>query len=86
MNPYFGGIIGRVSNRISDAKFNLDGASYQLEKNDGENCLHGGYHGLNWVISEILNYILTKEIFFKANFKFRKIGIQLNWIMESNFF
>ena len=37
-----GGIIGRVANRIADAKFVMDGKEYKLPKNDGENCLHGG--------------------------------------------
>ena len=73
LNPYFGGIIGRVSNRISDAKFNLNGASYQLEKNDGENCLHGGYHGLNWVsLKFLLQISLIKD-------GFKKNKIQKNW-------
>ena len=49
MNPYFGGIIGRVANRISNARFNLEGTSYYLDKNDGESCLHGGKNGLSWV-------------------------------------
>ena len=37
-----GGIIGRVANRVADAKFVMDGKEYKLPKNDGENCLHGG--------------------------------------------
>ena len=37
-----GGIIGRVANRVADAKFIMDGKEYNLPKNDGENCLHGG--------------------------------------------
>lgn len=37
-----GGLIGRVANRIAGAKFELDGKTYQLPKNDNENCLHGG--------------------------------------------
>ncbi len=41
-NPYCGAIIGRVGNRIGGASFVIDGQRYQLEKNEGENCLHGG--------------------------------------------
>lgn len=56
LNPYFGGIIGRVANRISNAKFNLDGVDYNLDKNDGNNTLHGGKSGYNWVNN--FNFIL----------------------------
>ena len=41
-NPYFGATIGRYSNRIGGAKFTLNGKEYILEKNDGNNNLHGG--------------------------------------------
>ena len=37
-----GAIIGRVANRIKNAEFTLDGKTYFLSKNNGENCLHGG--------------------------------------------
>ena len=37
-------IVGRVANRICGAQFVLDGKTYALEKNDGENCLHGGFN------------------------------------------
>lgn len=37
-----GAIIGRVANRVAGAKFELDGKTYHLPKNNGENCLHGG--------------------------------------------
>ena len=32
--PYFGGIVGRVANRIANATFNLDGKTYNLGAND----------------------------------------------------
>ncbi|KMT62405.1 aldose epimerase family protein [Paenilisteria newyorkensis] len=41
-SPYFGALVGRVAGRIGDARFELDGKTYQLEKNEGENILHGG--------------------------------------------
>jgi len=40
-----GALIGRYGNRISGAKFTLNGKEYNLYKNDGENCLHGGKVG-----------------------------------------
>ncbi len=38
----FGAAIGRYANRISGARFSLNGKEYRLPQNDGENCLHGG--------------------------------------------
>ena len=51
--PFFGAIVGRVANRIKDGKFQLMQKAesnktletYQLEKNNHPNHLHGGYDG-----------------------------------------
>lgn len=50
-NPSMGATVGRVAGRIKNATFNisLDGSRsnvrvYRLDKNDGENTLHGGFH------------------------------------------
>lgn len=40
---YFGAFVGRYANRIKDAQFSLNGKLYPLEKNDGNNHLHGVY-------------------------------------------
>ncbi|GAB3235045.1 galactose mutarotase [Algoriphagus aestuariicola] len=46
-NPFFGATAGRVANRIGGAKFELDGKTYELAKNNGNNTLHGGKEGFN---------------------------------------
>src|SRR5688572_20338532 len=49
-SPYFGATVGRVGNRIRDAKFELDGNKYELAANDGKNHLHGGIKGWDKVV------------------------------------
>lgn len=44
---YFGVTVGRYANRIGGGKFSLDGKSYQLPQNDGDNSLHGGGEGFD---------------------------------------
>jgi aldose 1-epimerase len=44
----FGATVGRYANRIGGAKFSLDGKEYRLEKNNGENHLHGGFNKVLW--------------------------------------
>lgn len=39
----FGAFVGRYANRIKGARFTLGGKTYQLEKNDGKNHIHGVY-------------------------------------------
>ncbi|KAF4041725.1 Aldose 1-epimerase [Phytophthora infestans] len=40
--PHFGETVGRVANRVSGAKVELNDKSYDLIANDGVNSLHGG--------------------------------------------
>ncbi|KAI9680831.1 MAG: hypothetical protein M1817_004271 [Caeruleum heppii] len=43
---YFGETIGRVANRVQDARLNhLNGRSYELDANQGVHSLHGGEQG-----------------------------------------
>jgi len=48
--PYFNTTIGRFAGRISDASFNLFGKSYNLDINDGKNCLHSGRRGFDKLV------------------------------------
>ncbi|KAL5981012.1 hypothetical protein ACLOJK_028932 [Asimina triloba] len=47
---YFGGVVGRVANRIGGASFYLDGHHYKTFPNEGKNTLHGGHRGFSDVI------------------------------------
>lgn len=53
--PYFGAIIGRYANRIKNGKFEVDSQEYQLIKNNGEDCLHGGKTGFDKKMWEIVH-------------------------------
>ena len=44
---YMGFLIGRFGNRIGKAAFELNGKTYKLYANDGENHLHGGKEGFD---------------------------------------
>jgi aldose 1-epimerase len=50
---YFGAIIGRYANRIAHAKFTLDGITYTLPKNDGDNHLHGNFNKRVWTAKDV---------------------------------
>jgi len=47
---YFGATIGRYANRIVEGKYTLNDVTYDLSKNDGANCLHGGVQGFDKVV------------------------------------
>lgn len=56
-SPYFGATVGRFANRIAHGAFQLDGAAYQLDRNEnGRHHLHGGTHGIGqrpWRIGDL---------------------------------
>lgn len=54
-DKFFGATVGRNANRIGGASFELNGKTYLLAKNDGENNLHSGLDFSNqrmWAVEE----------------------------------
>ena len=45
LDSCMGAVIGRVCNRIAGGRFNLNDKAYQLDINNGPNCLHSGFDG-----------------------------------------
>src|SRR4051812_26161331 len=70
-NPdYFGCVVGRFTNRISNGQFQLNGTRYQLTINNGNNHLHGGWTGFNkkrWEVQELIETENECGIVFAAN-------------------
>ncbi|PIA62585.1 hypothetical protein AQUCO_00200533v1 [Aquilegia coerulea] len=54
--PHLGSIVGRVANRIAGAKFTLNGITYKLIANEGNNTLHGGPGGFGDVVWRVSKY------------------------------
>ena len=49
-------IVGRYGNRIAKGRFDLDGYTWQLSVNEGENHLHGGVAGFDkreWTLQQL---------------------------------
>jgi aldose 1-epimerase len=73
-SPYFGCITGRYANRIANGKFVLDGQAYCLDRNNGENSLHGGIKGFDKMVWEV-----TKEITDEKG----AVGIELHYLSKA---
>ncbi|MEJ7139013.1 aldose epimerase family protein [Amphibiibacter pelophylacis] len=44
---FMGATVGRWANRMSNARFSLDGRLFQVDRNEGNHLLHGGYTGFH---------------------------------------
>lgn len=69
---YLGAVIGRVANRIGNAKFELEGKTYSLfVNNSNKHCLHGGKIGFNFKFWDCIEEKATKS---NATIKFKYVS------------
>lgn len=57
-HPFFNCLVGRYANRIKNARFEMNGKTYQLEANLGDHHIHGGFKGFayrKWQSQEVPN-------------------------------
>lgn len=58
---YFGCVVGRFTNRITNGKFQLDGKTWQLSVNNENNHLHGGTEGFSRKLWHIHGFIESEN-------------------------
>jgi aldose 1-epimerase len=46
-SPLYGAVVGRYANRIANARFAVNGTTYNLAANNGKNHIHGGKKGFD---------------------------------------
>lgn len=89
-SPYFGSLIGRNAGRIGNATLKLNGEIFNLNKNSGNNNLHGGIDNFGhkiWNVEILENFLGLKlslesphlEEGFPGNVK-----IEINYILKDN--
>ena len=61
-SPFFGALIGRFGNRIAKGKFTLDGKTFTLDNNNGENHLHGGFVGFDKVLWDASSFETEQSV------------------------
>lgn len=56
-----GNTIGRVSNRIKDSRFTIDGVEYKVITNNNNHCLHGGliFNHVIWQVDSVTDSSIT---------------------------
>ena len=65
----FGSVVGRVAGRISKGQVTIDGKTYDLDKNEGDTCLHGGHEGFGSQVWDLVEEEIAKD-FISLKFKY----------------
>lgn len=82
-------VVGPIANRIAGARFEIDGELFQINQNEGRNCLHSGSEGLSemdWESEEVLEDSVT----FTLAIEDRHMGFpgpsrfRARYVLESN--
>ena len=58
-----GAVVGRYASRIGNARFELCGTTYTLDKNDGRNCLHSGFNRYETRVFHLVSKTHNKAVF-----------------------
>lgn len=58
----FGATIGRCTNRIRDARFEIDSVEYKLSVNDATHSTHGGVEGWSFMIYDVVESTFNKLV------------------------
>src|SRR5690606_19418796 len=58
---YLGALVGRVAGRISNGKIKINNKVYQLDQNEGTNCIHGGKDGFTFQIWDLEEKIVNED-------------------------
>jgi len=87
--PYFGTVVGRYAGRINKGSFSIIENNYQLEKNHGENHLHGGKKGLSkavWkMIKQEQNSLCFEHISFASEDNYPgELKVQATYLLTEN--
>lgn len=59
---YIGCVVGRYAGRIKDGILKIDDKTYSLDRNEGQNSLHGGFLGFNRVIWDVEEMITDESL------------------------
>lgn len=64
-DSFQGAIIGRIADRTANARFTIDGVEYNLPKNAGKDCIHGGgvFSRSAWLVEKASEDSITLSYF-----------------------